>query len=81
MTEVGVFLFTISLFKILFLPEDFNNPQLEKKIKNSKILIYFFKKSFVKKVRKKEKQINFIYQQIFLLNLLLLVSEFQLITF
>lgn len=78
---MGVFLFTISLFKILFLPEDFNNPQLEKKIKNSKILIYFFKKSFVKKVRKKEKQINFIYQQIFLLNLLLLVSEFQLITF
>ena len=78
---MGVFLFTISLFKILFLPEDFNNPQLEKKIKNSKILIYFFKKSFVKKVRKKEKQINFIYQQIFLLNLLLLVSEFQSITF
>ena len=78
---MGVFLFTISLFKILFLPEDFNNPQLEKKIKNSKILIYFFKRSFVKKVRKKEKQINFIYQQIFLLNLLLLVSEFQLITF
>lgn len=78
---MGVFLFTISLFKLLFLPEDFNNPQLEKKIKNSKILIYFFKKSFVKKVRKKEKQINFIYQQIFLLNLLLLVSEFQLITF
>ena len=78
---MGVFLFTISLFRLLFLPEDFNNPQLEKKIKNSKILIYFFKKSFVKKVRKKEKQINFIYQQIFLLNLLLLVSEFQLITF
>lgn len=78
---MDVFLFTISLFKLLFLPEDFNNPQLEKKIKNSKILIYFFKKSFVKKVRKKEKQINFIYQQIFLLNLLLLVSEFQLITF
>lgn len=78
---MGVFLFTISLFKLLFLPEDFNNPQLEKKIKNSKILIYFFKKSFVKKVRKKEKQINFIYQQIFLLNLILLVSEFQLITF
>ena len=78
---MGVFLFTISLFKILFLPEDFNNPQLEKKIKNSKILIYFFKRSFVKKVRKKEKQINFIYQQIFLLNLLLLVPEFQLITF
>ena len=78
---MGVFLFTISLFKLLFLPEDFNNPQLEKKIKNSKILIYFFKKSFEKKVRKKEKQINFIYQQIFLLNLLLLVSEFQLITF
>ena len=78
---MGVFLFTISLFKLLFLPEDFNNPQLEKKIKNSKILIYFFKKSFIKKVRKKEKQINFIYQQIFLLNLLLLVSEFQLITF
>lgn len=78
---MGVFLFTISLSKLLFLPEDFNNPQLEKKIKNSKILIYFFKKSFVKKVRKKEKQINFIYQQIFLLNLLLLVSEFQLITF
>jgi len=78
---VDVFLFTISLFKLLFLPEDFNNPQLEKKIKNSKILIYFFKRSFVKKVRKKEKQINFIYQQIFLLNLLLLVSEFQLITF
>ena len=78
---MGVFLFTISLFKLLFLPEDFNNPQLEKKIKNSKILIYFFKRSFVKKVRKKEKQINFIYQQIFLLNLLLLVSEFQLITF
>lgn len=78
---MGVFLFTISLFKLLFLPEDFNNPQLEKKIKNSKILIYFFKKSFVKKVRKKEKQINFIYQQIFLLNLLLLVPEFQLITF
>ena len=78
---MGVFLFTISLFKLLFLPEDFNNPQLEKKIKNSKILIYFFKKSFVKKVRKKEKQINFIYQQIFLLNLLLLVSEFQFITF
>ena len=78
---MGVFLFTISLFKLLFLPEDFNNPQLEKKIKNSKILIYFFKKSFVKKLRKKEKQINFIYQQIFLLNLLLLVSEFQLITF
>ena len=81
MTEGDVFLFTISLFKLLFLPEDFNNPQLEKKIKNSKILIYFFKRSFVKKVRKKEKQINFIYQQIFLLNLLLLVSEFQLITF
>ena len=78
---MGVFLFTISLSKLLFLPEDFNNPQLEKKIKNSKILIYFFKKSFVKKVRKKEKQINFIYQQIFLLNLLLLVPEFQLITF
>ena len=78
---MDVFLFTISLFKLLFLPEDFNNPQLEKKIKNSKILIYFFKKSFVKKVRKKEKQINFIYQQIFLLNLILLVSEFQLITF
>ena len=78
---MGVFLFTISLSKLLFLPEDFNNPQLEKKIKNSKILIYFFKKSFVKKVRKKEKQINFIYQQIFLLNLLLLVSEFQSITF
>ena len=78
---MGVFLFTISLSKLLFLPEDFNNPQLEKKKKNSKILIYFFKKSFVKKVRKKEKQINFIYQQIFLLNLLLLVSEFQLITF
>lgn len=78
---MGVFLFTISLFRLLFLPEDFNNPQLEKKIKNSKILIYFFKRSFVKKVRKKEKQINFIYQQIFLLNLLLLVSEFQLITF
>lgn len=78
---MGVFLFTISLSKLLFLPEDFNNPQLEKKIKNSKILIYFFKKSFVKKVRKKEKQINFIYQQIFLLNLILLVSEFQLITF
>ena len=78
---MDVFLFTISLFKLLFLPEDFNNPQLEKKIKNSKILIYFFKRSFVKKVRKKEKQINFIYQQIFLLNLLLLVSEFQLITF
>ena len=78
---MGVFLFTISLFKLLFLPEDFNNPQLEKKIKNSKILIYFSKRSFVKKVRKKEKQINFIYQQIFLLNLLLLVSEFQLITF
>ena len=78
---MDVFLFTISLFKLLFLPEDFNNPQLEKKIKNSKILIYFFKRSFVKKLRKKEKQINFIYQQIFLLNLLLLVSEFQLITF
>ena len=78
---MDVFLFNISLFKLLFLPEDFNNPQLEKKIKNSKILIYFFKKSFAKKVRKKEKQINFIYQQIFLLNLLLLVSEFQLITF
>ena len=78
---MGVFLFTISLFKLLFLPEDFNNPQLEKKIKNSKILIYFSKRSFVKKVRKKEKQINFIYQQIFLLNLLLLVSEFQFITF
>ena len=78
---MDVFLFNISLFKLLFFPEDFNNPQLEKKIKNSKILIYFFKKSFVKKVRKKEKQINFIYQHIFLLNLLLLVSEFQLITF
>ena len=78
---MGVFLFTISLSKLLFLPEDFNNPQLEKKIKNSKNLMYFFKKSFAKKVRKKEKQINFIYQQIFLLNLLLLVSEFQLITF
>ncbi len=78
---MGVFLFTISLFKLFFLPEDFNNPQLEKKIKNSKILIYFFKKSFAKKVRKKGKQRNFIYQQIFLLNLLLLVSEFQLITF
>ena len=78
---MDVFLFTISLFKLLFLPEDFNNPQLEKKIKNSKILIYFSKRSFVKKVRKKEKQINFIYQQIFLLNLLLLVPEFQLITF
>ena len=78
---MDVFLFTKSLFKLLFLPEDFNNPQLEKKIKNSKILIYFFKKSFAKKLRKKEKQINFIYQQIFLLNLLLLVPEFQLITF
>ena len=78
---MGFLLFTISLFKLACLLEDFSNPQLEKKIKNSKILIYFFKKNFKKKVRKKEKQINFIYQQIFLLNLLLLVSEFQLITF
>jgi len=78
---VGVLLFTISLFKSPFLLEDFSNPQLEKKIKNSKSFKYFFKKFFKKKVQKKEKQINFIYQQIFLLNLLLLVSEFQLITF
>ena len=51
---MGVFLFTISLSKLLFLPEDFNNPQLEKKKKNSKILIYFFKKSFEKKYEKRK---------------------------
>ena len=56
---MGVFLFTISLFKLLFLPEDFNNPQLEKKIKNSKSFKYFFKKFFKKKSTKKGKANKF----------------------